>query len=193
MSDKHKKDRTLDDTAIGFGNAVTASFLSSSVKQNYLSILRARHAGSSVFGQIFEQAATEGPKITPEACKKKLCDRLKKNENFEKNLIATLAVGMAAANADGAVSTEAEKVLDELLACVSASSLPIPIKQRIAKFYSTPPTFEQAMELAVECRCKAEDIELVIELAIYADKRTSPQKADFISRWNKEVRSLLAS
>ncbi len=72
--------------------------------------------------------------------------RLKDDKSFFQLIIALFAIGMATANADGYITEEEMKELDEFVLGIAKTELPDHIKDIITNLRNNPPSFNTAME-----------------------------------------------
>lgn len=141
-----------------------------------------------------EEATAAGAKLAEDKWAKKvdqLVSKLKEIKDFESTLLGLMAVGLAVANADGVISDEEVAELDAFVSGVSASSLPLHVKDAIQAMRQSPPNFSQAMSIAREYNCPVELIDSVIEVMANADGVVVSEEDAFIARWHFEMRPLM--
>jgi tellurite resistance protein len=115
--------------------------------------------------------------------------RLNDDKLYFQLLIALVAVGMASANADGKVSEEELRELDEFVAGVAHSKLPPHVKGMIAKLTANPPTFNTAISYV---RKLGNDVDLklfesVIQVISASDGYTSREEEAFLFAFKEAV------
>jgi len=99
---------------------------------------------------------------------------------------AMFAVGIAIAAADGEISESERQDIYEYVGGAAYQSLPTGLLGTVQAWLASPPTIEEAFELAQ--RCGEENmhlIEEVMKVAIHADSEEHPAELEFLNKWNR--------
>ena len=93
-----------------------------------------------------ENALLNQKAVKYEKAFKAALERFKGDKEYFNYIIATTAIGIAMANADGEISEEERIELDEFVGGIANSNYPQHIKDTIQKLYKNPPSFNTALQ-----------------------------------------------
>ena len=105
--------------------------------------------------------------------------------NFGDQLVAMFAVGIACANCDGEIHPHERRDIEDVIAGVSHSDLPSPIKEKINNLCDAPPNAKTAFELAKNAEVNPSVLDDIIDVVMVADGRVHPNERDFRDAWTK--------
>ena len=113
-------------------------------------------------------------------CEKDL-EKLSPYEAHAKYLVSLVAIGVAAANADGMISPEEEEALDAFVLGMSQSRLPDEVLSTIEDLKNNPPNLVTAVKIAEEMGCLHwKRFDQVINLVIDADEKINDKEKAFL-------------
>ena len=135
--------------------------------------------------KIYEQQAKH------EFEKKKFVEKmeivLKDTTKFYEYIIAMHAIGMATAYADGNVSEDEAKEIDEFVTGILSASLPDYVKKQIEDLKNNPPSLSTAHAFLKEAGITEKgwkDVDDLIEIVISADGNVDQQEINFKKSWD---------
>lgn len=112
--------------------------------------------------------------------------KAKANAEREQLLIAFIAVGVATASVDGAMSAEEKHELMEVLDAIKGEEeLPAAVEKQLKLYEEKAPTFMQAKKEV--CKLENPDTKMfrsLIENIIHSDNEVSPEEEDFLDKWD---------
>lgn len=115
--------------------------------------------------------------------------RLKDNQAYFELIVALFAVGLAAANADGKITSEEVEELNEFVAGIAHSNLPPNVKNNIQKLRDNPPSFGTAVQLVKKLKGQVDlgMFESVIRIVAMADGTFCRDERAFLEAFKREV------
>jgi hypothetical protein len=112
-------------------------------------------------------------------------ETLKKYGTFFDGLLALEAVGLAAANCDGVICNDEQDAIDYFIKGINKAQLPESYKKKAVALRNTPPSIEEAFELARNSDVPIDLFKDIIAVVIYADEVVHENEAAFLEKWSK--------
>ena len=112
--------------------------------------------------------------------------------HFGNNLVALTAVGIACANCDGEIHPDERTDIDEFIAGISHSELPIEVKEKIGRLWQTPPNLRTAFQIAEKYNVDFSLLDDIIDMVMHADGRVHAKEKAFMNAWDEMRNSKVA-
>jgi hypothetical protein len=117
---------------------------------------------------------------------KKLESVLQDTTKIYEFIIAMHAIGVATANADGEISEEEVKEIEEFVEGVIAEKFPANVKSQIQDLTNNPPSLATAFSFLKKAEMTEKgwkDVDDLIEVVIRADGKVDNKEKDFRKKW----------
>ena len=122
---------------------------------------------------------------------KRAISEFKGDKEYFNYIIASTAIGMAMANADGEISDEELTEMDEFIGGIASSNYPEHVKQAIKKLRENPPTFNEAIQYLEKVKeTNYESIRNLIELVMEADGYIDEKEQAFIEAFDTSIKMI---
>jgi len=119
---------------------------------------------------------------------KKAIARFEGDKEYFNYIIATTAIGISMANADGEISEEERVELDEFVGGIAQSNYPEHIKGIIGEIYKNPPSFNDAMvHLKKVSPSNYNSIKDMLELVMEADGDIHEKEKAFLNAFEVNI------
>ncbi|QKF67818.1 putative membrane protein [Arcobacter venerupis] len=122
---------------------------------------------------------------------KKAISQFQGDKEYFNYIIASTAMGMAVANADGEISSEELIEINEFVGGMASLNYPQHIVTQIEEFKNNPPSFNEAMKyLERVSESNYESIKNLIELVIEADGFIHEKEKAFLEAFNSSIKMI---
>lgn len=122
---------------------------------------------------------------------KKAISQFQGDKEYFNYIIASTAMGMAVANADGEISSEELIEINEFVGGMASLNYPQHIVTQIEEFKNNPPSFNEAMKyLERVSESNYESIKNLIELVIEADGFIHEKEKAFLEAFNSAIKMI---
>jgi uncharacterized tellurite resistance protein B-like protein len=119
---------------------------------------------------------------------KEAIKRFEGDKEYFNYIIATTAIGISMANADGEISEEERLELDEFVGGIAQSNYPEHIKDSIHDIYKNPPSFNAAIQHLEKVNpSNYESIKDMLELVMEADGVIHEKEKAFLSAFESSI------
>ncbi len=115
-------------------------------------------------------------------------ERFKGDKEYFNYIIATTAIGISMANADGEISEEERVELEEFVGGIANSNYPQHIKEAIQKLYENPPSFNTALQYLEKVDpSNYESIKDMLEVIMEADEHRHEKEKAFLKAFETNL------
>lgn len=122
---------------------------------------------------------------------KQAIEQFKGDKEYFNYIIASTAMGMSIANADGEIAEEELVEINEFVGGIASSNYPEHVKQVIKKLRDNPPSFEDAMKYLEKVeKSNIESIRDLIEIVIEADGKIAEEEKDFLNDFDVHIQTI---
>lgn len=122
---------------------------------------------------------------------RKAISQFQGDKEYFNYIIASTAMGMAVANADGEISSEELIEINEFVGGMASLNYPQHIVTQIEEFKNNPPSFNEAMKyLERVSESNYESIKNLIELVIEADGFIHEKEKAFLEAFNSSIKMI---
>lgn len=122
---------------------------------------------------------------------KQAIEQFKGDKEYFNYIIASTAMGMSIANADGEIAEEELVEINEFIGGMASSNYPEHVKQAIIKLRDNPPSFNQAMKYLEKVeKSNIESIRDLIEIVIEADGKIAEAEKDFLNDFDVHIQTI---
>ena len=119
---------------------------------------------------------------------KEALERFQGDKEYFNYIIATTAIGISMANADGEISEEERVELEEFVGGIANSNYPEHIKEIIQKLYDNPPSFNTALQYLEKVDpSNYESIKDMLELIMEADGHIHEKEQAFLQAFEANL------
>jgi len=126
-----------------------------------------------------------------EAAFKKAISEFQGDKEYFNYIIASTAIGMAVANADGEIADEELLEINEFVGGVASSNYPQHVKTSITTLRDNPPTFNESIRYLEKVKSSNyESIKDLIEIVIEADGKIHEKEQAFLEAFNSAIKMI---